>query len=254
MVSPSNRTPHDHIYLPRQIAVPIAGSPSPKVRRGKTSEKQPSITAPSVVPKPESRLVGGTIKRISLKRSQTNGRALRYLREAFAALDDHRKDEVRDALTLYEAFVFGQIIAPNYEAWLYAEAEQAWDEETDDAKVGPVHIHVEFEHLAKGLQMDLAKFEQAAAQIKTKLKSYIRSGVAVEHLDAVILRQLEAEFGIPRFPHNLELKVVRQVLTVTARQQHRKVTPKVAEMLEAVGAKLPLRVVKRLKLVIPGSR
>ena len=141
-----------------------------------------------------------------------------------------------------EASVYRALISPNILACYHAE---------HDARRGKpfhkVNVRIHHEHLAKSLGLSLPEFEKIVLTIRQKITDY-RNMFDDERQQLArrnaIIAQLKEIFGL-QIPPNTDDMLTRRILTIAARDQYQKVYQKaeqnvqVAELLEAVGAKVP---------------
>lgn len=141
-----------------------------------------------------------------------------------------------------EVVVYRALLCPPAEACHLAE---------HDARRGKsfekINVRIRHEHLAKSIELSLPEFEKTVLSIRRKITLY-RAMSDEERMQAsrrsAIVAQLKEIFGL-QIPPNTDDILVRRILTIAARDQYQKVYQKteqneqIAELLEAVGAKVP---------------
>ncbi len=141
-----------------------------------------------------------------------------------------------DQLSELEAVVFKQLVSPNEAALSYAYLDSFYGQQT-----GRVQIKIKPHHLALGLQITDELFREAVLSIRQKIQIY-RSMSEDEQAERArwnaTIAQLKLVFGVQIPPASDEM-TIRRLFTIAARIQNSKVNEQVAEMLEAIGAKIP---------------
>lgn len=151
-------------------------------------------------------------------------------------------DEYAALLSDVEALVYRSLLYPGSVACYLAE---------HDARRGKpfckVNVRIRNEHRAKSLGLSSAEFEKLVLSIRQKISRY-RNMSGDEQLQMArrnaIIAQLKEIFGL-QIPPNTDDMLVRRIITIAARDQYQKVYEnndknlQIAELLEAVGAKVP---------------
>ena len=144
------------------------------------------------------------------------------------------KGDMQRLLTPVEFLVFCELIEPSQATLVYS---------TLDAWRGPVRkleLNVKDIHRATALGISVAAYRAVSNRVKSKVRIYLMSDKAVElergHHAAV--SHLETIFGL-QIPRSTEALTVKRLLTVAARANLEKVTPDIADLLRAVGARVP---------------
>jgi hypothetical protein len=163
-----------------------------------------------------------------------------HLQVADSSEDEREFQEIAEdyeqLLSEPEKLVYRQLICPNELARAEAYVDAHYLRLPGSFVVKIKHIH-----LAKGLQMSLSLFTEAVLSIKQKITAY-RAMSESEQLERArenaILQQLKTVFGV-QIPPTADTMLVRRLFTIAARDQYQKINSQVAEMLEAIGAKVP---------------
>lgn len=151
-------------------------------------------------------------------------------------------DDYESLLTGAEVLVYKSLLYPDPVACYLAE---------HDARRGKVfdkvNIRIRNEHRAKSIGISLGEFEKLVLSIRQKIKRY-RDMSGEEQVQMArrnaIIAQLKEIFGL-QIPPSADDILVRRILTIAARDQWDKVydrnrkNDQIAELLEAVGAKVP---------------
>lgn len=140
--------------------------------------------------------------------------------------------DVRALLTPAEKMVLDQLFQPNSETFVYATVSSNLNRKQNS----PYHLRIKAEDYANGLGIPVELFSQIHESIKTKVKRYM-----ADHESDILgaeIRQLEDVFEV-KVPPTLPIHIIRRLFTISARDQHTKVTPEVVDLLRKIGAKAP---------------
>lgn len=146
-------------------------------------------------------------------------------------------DEYEALFTDFEKMVFRQMIEPNSYAWCFALEDSYLHK-----KPGKTSIKIRHEHMAKGIGIEPEDFENAVLSIREKITNY-RNMTEEEQQDQArrnaVIAQLKEVFGL-QIPPIADEILIRRLFTLAARDQYTKVNTQVAEMLDEIGAKIPV--------------
>lgn len=155
---------------------------------------------------------------------------------------NHRAHEFEVLLCGIEVNVYRSLIAPGPVACYLAEHDARRGKPLDK-----INVRIRHEHLAESLSLSLPEFEKTVLSIRQKITVYLAMSDEERQQMArrnAIIAQLKEIFGL-QIPPNTDDMLVRRILTIAARDQYQKVYQKteqnvqIAELLEAVGAKVP---------------
>ena len=163
-----------------------------------------------------------------------------HLQVADTSNDEQEFKEVAEdfshMLSDIEKVVFKQLYCPNELAWTHAYLDAHYTKSH-----GKVCVKIKPVHLAKGLRVTPEFFAEAVLSIKQQITAY-RAMSESEHLEKnrqnAIIAQLKVIFGV-QVPTIADEMTIRRLFTIAARDQFQKINQQVAEMLEAIGAKVP---------------
>lgn len=145
-------------------------------------------------------------------------------------------EDYMSVLTPVEQLVLQQLIQPNDVARCLASL---------DARIkrrpGSIRVDIRHEHMAEGIGLDTALFEEAVLQIRAKIAAHINMSEQDQASSArrsVLIQQLSHVFGV-QVPPNLDETVVKRLFTIAARDQLAKVNGQVRSLLTELGALVP---------------
>lgn len=153
----------------------------------------------------------------------------------------YRVESVHELLEDYESFltpiekmVLRQMLDANDAAYCYAYIEATYGR----TKSVSLDLAITDECRAYGLGISIALYKETVLSIRKKVLERKSMNEEQRTRYNVALAQLKQVFGL-QIPPELKEMHIRRLLTMAAREQHQKVNPQVAELLESVGAKVP---------------
>lgn len=145
-------------------------------------------------------------------------------------------EDYMSVLTPVEQLVLKQLIEPNALARCLASLDARIKR-----RLGSIRVDIRHEHMAEGLGLDTALFEEAVLQIRAKIAAHINMSEQDQASNArrsVLIQQLSHVFGV-QVPPNLDETVVKRLFTIAARDQIAKVNGQVRDLLTELGAIAP---------------
>jgi hypothetical protein len=162
----------------------------------------------------------------------------------FFGVSSGREDaEVMEVLNLFiehhltplEALVIRQEMEPNSAAYTYAFVEHSASKHNGKFKIRDPHK-------AQGIGVELGVYKKTLGRVRLKMGALFDKGTMNEQNELEQSRLAELQlceiFNI-QVPSHVDTVVKRRCFTTAARDNHDKVTPDVAALLEAVGAYAP---------------
>lgn len=145
-------------------------------------------------------------------------------------------EEYAALLTKPERVIFSQMVQPDEAAWAAAYVDSFMLKSSS-----AVTFKIKYHHMAEGLELKYKEFQEYVLSIKRKILAYramTDSDLQAKERQSAITAQLKVVFGV-QIPPTSDSMLVRRLFTIAAREQYTKINAQVAEMLEAVGAKVP---------------